>query len=222
MLGKQMLPLMLTLICVFAFSPLYAKKSPTTPPQPSELKQYYDSGKYLQEVVKKTTEAQEYLDSQLRYARKGQLAMVLEVDETALSNYAALERMQFTQNGQALASTFMLGQGTPISPILALYEHALKNKIAVFFVSSRPNTPEMIDATVKNLKAAGYHDWQELVLMPVENSPATIADFKTHARRHISAQGYEILLNISSHEPDLLGGYAEIKVKLPNPFYSLS
>lgn len=221
MLGKQMLRLILTFICVCSLSPLYAKKSSASLPHPTELKQYYDSGHYLQDIVKKAADAQEYIDSQLRYARKGNLAIVLEVDETALSNYAALERMQFTQNGQALASTFMLGQATAIPPILALYQHARDNKIAVFFVSSRPNTPEMIEATVKNLKSAGYQDWQELILMPVEGSAMKIADFKTHTRKHITAQGYEILLNMSAHEPDLLGGYAEIRVKLPNPFYTV-
>lgn len=222
MLGRRVLQSLLLVFCLCALFPLFAKKpSAHNPPQPAELKNYHDSGKYLAEVSQKVKEAQEYLDSQIRYARKGRLAIVLDIDETALSNYAALEKMQFAQNGQILANTYLLGQATPIDPVLNLYQHALKNNIAVFFVSSRPQTPEMMEATAQNLKAAGFTQWQDLVLMPTDK-PFTIADFKAHTRGHISAQGYEILLNISSHEADLLGGYAEIRVKLPNPFYTLA
>lgn len=220
MLLKAVTRGMLFILCLWTYSTVFAQHPSKAALPPAELKHYYDSGKYLQEINLKTEQALEYLEGQLRYGRKGQLAMVLEIDETALSNYAALERMQFTHNDQALAGTYLLGQATAIPPILALYEYALKNKIAVFFVSSRPNTPEIMAATIKNLKSAGFNEWQELILMPVEGPQFKVADFKTHTRSYISLQGYEILLNMSARDEDLNGGYAEIKVKLPNPFYA--
>lgn len=223
MLGKQVARCIVMCCCLLSLTTAHAKKQTLSgSPEPTALKQYYESGKYLQDVTHKTTEAKAYLDTQLRYARKGRLAIVLEIDETALSNYPSLENMQFTQNPQALAGAYMRGQALPMAPILSLYDYALSQNMAVFFVSSRPNTPEMLEATVRNLKAAGFNQWQELILMPVESQKLNIADYKTHARRHISSQGYEILVNVGSQEADLIGGYAEIRVKLPNPFYTLS
>lgn len=222
MLGRHVVRLMLLCCCLLPFSQAIAKKSSLHHAQPAELKQYYDSGKYFQDIARKTAEARDYIDQQLRYSRKGRLAIVLEVDETALSNYPDLEKMAFKQNQQALTDAHMLGNAQPIPQILALYEHALNRNIAVFFVSSRPNTPEIVEATARNLKAAGFDKWEELILMPVDNHKMPVADFKNHARKHISAQGYEILVNIGAQDADLIGGYAEIRVKLPNPFYTVS
>ncbi len=184
-----------------------------------QLREYYQSGKYHNDIEHKITEAKEYLDRQLENPRQNRLAVVFDIDETVLSNYKDLERLSFTRNAQALTGACMLGAAEPLLSSQSLYEHALEKGVAVFFISERPNTPELLAITVKNLKTAGFQQWEELILKPLDNDELSMQAFKTNARRHIAMQGFDIILNVGDQDSDLKGGYAEIKVKLPNPFY---
>jgi len=47
--------------------------------------------------------------------------------------------------------------------------------------------------------------------------PAT--PFKTKEREKIMSMGYDIALNISGQQSDLVGGIADMVFKLPNPYY---
>jgi predicted secreted acid phosphatase len=190
--------------------------------QRDQHKQYFESGAYFKEIEKKLFDGKEYLDRQLQQPRQNRLAIVLDIDETALSNYRHLERLSFTQNVPALTGAMMLANAEPIPAVLGLYRYATEHKIAVFFISSRPNTPEFLAVTMQNLKNAGYNHWQELILKPIEKDEIPVHEFKTNARRQIAAQGYDIVLNIGDQEADLQGGYAEVRLKIPNPFYGLS
>jgi predicted secreted acid phosphatase len=189
--------------------------------QHEQLKEYYLSGAYFKEIDQKISEATDYLERQARYGRRNRLALVLDIDETSLSHYHDLARLHFTNNTDALTAAYMLGHAQAIPAVLHLYKQALNRQIAVFFISERPNTAEMVAITGQNLKQVGFDQWEELILKPIENNALSIQDFKTAARRHILAQGYDIIMNIGDQNADIQGGYAEIKVKLPNPFYSL-
>ena len=48
---------------------------------------------------------------------------------------------------------------------------------------------------------------------------ASAADFKAPVRAEIEQQGYTIVENMGDQPSDLLGGYAEKKFLLPDPFY---
>jgi predicted secreted acid phosphatase len=210
----------LTIICLaFSFCGGFAKKS-TPELTRDQLRDYYESGKYLKEVEVKLSEAKVYLESQLQ-TRKNRLAIVLDVDETSLSNYRDLERLAFTHDPQALTGAYMMGNAQVIAPVLELYQYAIANKVAVFFVSERPNTPEISIATTKNLKMGGFDQWEELILKPLDKKDLTVAEFKTQARKHIAARGFDIVLNIGDQHSDFAGGYAEVKVQVPNPFYGV-
>jgi predicted secreted acid phosphatase len=212
--------IIVSLLAFSLFSPfVHAEKLEKTlsPHQREQLREYYESGKYFNDIDKKLVDARDYLDRQLKHPRKNPFAIVFDIDETALSNYRDLDRLSFTRNPEALTVTYMLGNAMPILPILALYQHAIQHHVAIFFISSRPNTPEMLAATVKNLKNAGFEQWEELTLKPIDKNN-TVEEFKTQTRRHIAALGYDILLNIGDQDDDLQGGYAEAKVKIPNPF----
>lgn len=190
-------------------------------PQGERLRDYYQSGRYYKEMEQTLFEAKSYLRRQAKDNRPNQLAIVLDIDETALSNYQDLERLYFTRNPQALTAAYMLAGADPISPVLELYQEAINNNVAVFFVSERPSTPEIMSVTVNNLRKAGFEKWQEVILKPIDNDQS-IQDFKTKARRHIAAQGFDIILNVGDQNSDLQGGYAEVKIKIPNPFYEIS
>lgn len=192
------------------------------PPQvQSNLKEYYESGKYYEEIATKVAEVKEYITRQSPLNRYHPRALVLDIDETALSNYQTLKRLSFTRNEQALTAAYMLSKGDAIPAVLDLYQYAVNHKIAVFFISERTDSPEIRKATMDNLLSAGFTQWQELILMPLAEQQ-NVESYKTKARQKIAMQGFDILANIGDQESDISGGYAEIKMKLPNPFYGLS
>ncbi|MBS0286786.1 MAG: acid phosphatase [Proteobacteria bacterium] len=193
-----------------------------TQAEKEKLKLYYESGQYFKEIERQLVDAKDYLDRQLLQKRPNRLAVILDVDETALTNYHSLERLAFTNNMPAIIGVMMQAEAKPIVPVLQFYQHAINNKVAVFFISSRPNSPEFVAATTKNLKNAGYSTWEELVLKPLEREDQSVQEFKTITRRNITALGYDIVLNIGDQSADLEGGYAEARLRLPNPFYELS
>lgn len=199
--------------------PVFALTPATSAQSHQQLREYYQSGKYHNDVEAKIAEAKDYLDRQLENPRPNRLAIVFDIDETALSNYKDLERLSFTRNTQALTGAYMQGNSAALLSTLNLYQHAIDHGVAVFFISERPNTPELLAITVRNLKSAGFEQWEELLLKPIDNDRQTDQVFKANARKHIALQGFEIILNVGDQESDLKGGYAEVKVKLPNPFY---
>lgn len=160
-------------------------------------------------------------------------AIVLDIDETALSNWEQIHHNDFgyIRGGSCdLKSTSACGQrdwelsasATALKPTLELYTLAktIKGKdgagVAVFFVTGRPEDPFQKSATEWNLRKAGYDGWTKLV-MRSEGQPT--ADFKSKARQAIEAEGYTIVANIGDQFSDLVGEYAERCFKVPNPFY---
>jgi predicted secreted acid phosphatase len=190
-------------------------------PENQRLREYYQSGKYFRDLELALNEAKAYLQRQCALPRMNRMAIVLDIDETALSNYHDLERLYFTRNTQALTGAYMLAGAEALAPVLDLYNEAKENGISVFFISERPNTPEIMTVTVNNLRHAGFDKWQDIILKPIDNDE-TIQEFKTKARKLIVSQGYDILLNIGDQQMDLQGGFAEVRVKVPNPFYEIS
>jgi len=186
-----------------------------------KLQQYYESGNYFKEIQSQLTQAQEYLEQRMKSGDKLKLAIVFDIDDTALSNYHDLSRMDFTYNLQALTATMMLARKPAIPAVLEFYTQAKEKGIHLFFISERPNTPEMLAATVKNLNNAGFEGWDQIILKPI-NNPLSNPIFKAKARQQLSYQDFDIVLNISDEINDLNGGYAETKIKLPNPFYSMN
>lgn len=51
------------------------------------------------------------------------------------------------------------------------------------------------------------------------HQPVSAADFKTPIRIQIERLGYTIIANMGDQPSDLLGGHAEKKFLLPDPFY---
>ncbi len=190
-----------------------------TPDLIEKLNSYYASGEYIKELEKKTIEAKNYLDRRLGQGGEEKLAIVLDIDETALSNVEALRRNHYSTNMQAFTANYLFTKLPSIGPTLGLFHYAKRRGVDVFFVTSRPNVPEVINATVANLKQAGYSDWKELYLKPIEDNTLSSATFKKSMRQKIQDMGYTIVLNIGDQQSDVAGGLAELAVKYPNPFY---
>jgi hypothetical protein len=149
-------------------------------------------------------------------AKVQKLAIVLDIDETSLSNYTGLAASGFSGTGTVAPA--VSGTGTAIQPTLALYRDARAHGVAVFFITGRPSQIQSI--TEQNLKSQGYDQgWQGLAMKP--SSDGTEA-FKSGQRAAIEQQGYDIALNMGDQESDLDGGHADRVFKLPNPFYFIS
>ncbi|MFO1257662.1 MAG: HAD family acid phosphatase [Gammaproteobacteria bacterium] len=211
----------LLLICLLLSFSAEAERTSLlqTPSGRDSIERYMLSGNYNQEIQAKLEEAWRYLDHRIQNQQNEKLAIVLDIDETALSYYDDLKRNAFTGNSEAAAAAYMLANGKAIEPILNLYQYAIQQKVDVFFITGRPATPEITNATTQNLRAAGYNSWAKLYLRPIENDTMSISDYKTRARKEISNLGYTIILNIGDQEVDLKGGFSEANIKLPNPFY---
>ncbi|WCB92817.1 hypothetical protein DSM104299_01517 [Baekduia alba] len=145
------------------------------------------------------------------------LAIVFDVDETALSNYSAIvaDGFVYGPKSQAEATDEI---GVAIKPSLDLYNLAKSKGITPFFITGRPEAQRA--PTEDNLKREGFADWGQAFLKPAGFTGTTV-QYKTGARTQIEQQGYHIVASVGDQYSDLAGGHADVAFKLPNPFYFL-
>ena len=180
-----------------------------------ELISYKNKGQYERDIRRVTKNAIRHLNS--HKTTEGKLAIVLDIDETTLSNWKELSETGFCFNKNIWNQWIKYAQAPAIKPMLELYNHAKDLGIKVFFITGR-NEIYRAD-TVKNLKYAGYANWEGLI-MEKKGSHYTLAEsYKTAERKKIVQKGFRIILNMGDQESDLAGGYADATFKLPNPFY---
>jgi acid phosphatase len=191
----------------------------------AQLYFYACSGAYDSDANKVAAAAQAYLA-----VRAGQVtkpALVLDIDETSLSNLPQelADDFGFIPDGPCellpkgpcgFNAWVALAQAKAIDGTLALFNAAKAHNVAVFFITGRHADQE--EATIKNLKAAGYDGWVGLTLRPDKDTRTTIG-YKSEAREKIAGEGYTIIVNVGDQHSDLAGGYAERAYKLPNPMY---
>lgn len=156
-------------------------------------------------------------------ARKAgeKLALVLDIDETSLTNYCEMKRedygfisMPFNEWAVSPAADMAI-PGT-----LRLFNEARAEGLDVFFITGRPG--EQKAATARNLDAAGYKGWKGLALREGAEKTMATVEYKSGERKKIVDSGYRIVMNVGDQWSDLNGEpKAEISVKLPNPFYYL-
>lgn len=190
----------------------------------TNLKAYHDSGAYDREIQQVIASAKHDIikQAQLNQKRKNQkkLAVVLDIDETSISNYGHILTLDFGFNKQKWEHNMMLANAPAIKPMLSLYKTALNHHIAVFFVTGR--SVHLKDATIKNLKTSGYATWNGIYFRPNDYKQKSISLFKTQSREDITKKGYTIIASIGDQASDFEGGYSEHNYKLPNPYYKIN
>jgi len=189
----------------------------------SEIIAYHDSGAYERELAMAITNARAYIDQRIaaneHSNQKKKLAIVLDIDETSLSNYQQIIKRDFFADNRQIHQEILSSKAKVIQPMLELYRDARQHRVSVFFVTGR--MPSERQATINNLQHVGYTDWNGLYLRPENYHQSSIVPFKSMARKEISAQGYTIIASIGDQCSDFAGGYTERGFKLPNPFYFL-
>jgi len=179
---------------------------------------FHDSGEWEAETEKITGEAATYL-RQLNPAAKKQ-AVVFDIDDTVLSTWPEIHDNDYGYNSNVFDTWVLKANAKPIVPVHDLYTVAKKRGFAIFFVSGRGEA--LRAATEKNLRAAGYDEWDGLFLRPLTYNDPSIVSFKASERKRISEElGYTIVLNVGDQESDFIGGWCEKCCKIPNPAYFL-
>lgn len=190
------------------------------------VEQYIDTGRYDEDFASVVTSARAWLEKRAPAVVKP--AIVLDIDETSLSNWPAYRVngwVRITNGGCdlqqgpcGLRAWQALGQSKALAPTLTLARRARELNVAVFFITGRPSN--LREATERNLTDQGY-EWTAVILEPQGATFASASDFKAPERRKLTDQGYTILLSLGDQQSDLSGGYAERTFKLPNPVYYL-
>jgi predicted secreted acid phosphatase len=156
-------------------------------------------------------------------------ALVLDIDETALSNWEVIEANDFGRFATGpcalpdgpcgWAAWDQLGRSAPLSATVALFETARELGVAVFFITGRPESQRA--ATERNLRRAGYDGFVGLFMVPDGQHFIRAAEFKAPRRAAIEQAGHTIIANVGDQPSDLAGGHAERTFLLPNPFYRI-
>ncbi len=236
-----MIKLLTTTIAAALFISTAAFADDITPPMnldtlKAEIVKYHEDGAYLYDIQKIENNAQQYLAQRVKQNQKlapqKKLAMVFDIDETALSNYQDMVAEGF---GGASAD-FVVGQAKAhdpvIEPSLHLYQYAINHGVTVFFISGRSENQRSY--TVKNLVNAGYttaaNSTQNCENKTFSNTcvlflrdgkflHTSAIPFKSSMRSKIADAGYDIVINVGDQYSDLAGGYSEQTFKYPNFMY---
>lgn len=164
------------------------------------------------------------------------LAVVLDIDETSLSNWKNIEANNFgfipdgacplaARRACGFNEWIDLAIAPAIEPTLKLFNFAKSRDVAVFFISGRRHKQRL--ATIRNLDREGFEGWAALRLRPDDDHAKSIVAFKSGERAKLEnpanfkdgEKSFTIIANIGDQQSDLAGGFAECGVQLPNPFY---
>ena len=190
------------------------------------IERYISSGTYEADFAHVVGDAMTWLEQRAKLVERP--AIVLDIDETSLSNWSAYKVNGWARvvNGPCNLERGPCGlrawqdaaRAPALKPTLNLVKRARTLGVAVFFITGRPG--HLRAATERNLREQGF-EWEEVILEPIGSSYASAADFKAPERKKIAERGYTILLSLGDQQSDLTGGYAERTFKLPNPVYFL-
>jgi len=207
-----------TLGVLLALSLTACASAPQSLPQfKSSLRQYVDSGEYASQVGRVAGRAERFLSR--RAPATTRPAIVLDIDETSLSNWPNQIDSNFCYDPATFHAWVLLAEAEALPGVLRLYKTASRLGVTVFFVTGRHE--DQREATERNLRAVGFDSWAALDMRPRNDGEPSASVFKEAVRRRVTEAGYTILANVGDQESDLAGGYAERSFKLPNPFYKV-
>ena len=195
--------------------------------QKQQLLNYHQSGVYQTTIEQIADQAQRYLAHRLQQPHAKPLAVMIDIDETALSNFKAIralwkieENVGDTIDAKDLHVITHPFDDPAIKPILQLYRFARHHQVAVFFITGR--TANDLKGTVRNLKQAGYHTWKQLIVREPGQYHLSALQFKRSAAKRIRQQGFDLVFAIGDQYSDLPKKQADACFKVPNPFYYIA
>lgn len=190
---------------------------------------YHNNGQYEQDLARAIAPAETYLTERAAQVKKP--ALVLDIDETSLSNWEQILANDFAYFPEGPCDKLpkgpcgvlawdALARAPAIAPTLKLANEAKAQGIAIFFITGRYEAERAV--TERNLRNVGFPQWTELFMRPDGSSTPSAADYKAPVRKRISEMGYTIVANVGDQPSDLAGGFAERTFLLPDPFYRIN
>src|SRR5262249_33680765 len=164
-----------------------------------QLIKYHDGGNYIADIAAVMDAATAYVLGRANEVRRP--AVVLDIDETSLSNWDNLKADDF---GFIEGGTCSLQEKMPWGFSVGSIGGAIARSIT----------------TLWNLDRAGFNGWAGVATRP-DDQHGSIVPFKSGERDKV-AEKYTIVANIGDQDSDLedlKGKSAECSFKLPNPYY---
>jgi acid phosphatase len=189
----------------------------------NELKQYHDCkctcGCYAHDLDTQADRAIAFLRRRAAGKRGDvKLALVLDIDETSLTNYEELLQSGFNYTKRDWDAWVDSAMAPAIPGTLRLYKEAQKLGVSVFFITGRNESQRAV--TERNLAAQGYANWKKLILRQPSAASQSTTDYKSSMRAQVVGEGYKLILNVGDQWSDLKGvPVAEFSVKYPDPYY---
>ena len=200
-----------------------AERIPNLDTLKKQLRQYHECtckcGCYAKDQDHQADRAIALLRNRAAHRRSNEkLALVLDIDETSLSNYEEMTKAGFAYDSAVFDAWVNSAKAPAIPGTLRLYKEAQRLNVSVFFITGRADSER--EATERNLREQGYQNWQQVYLRPPALSSQPVYVFMSGVRAAIAAQGYRIILNVGDQWSDDKGEpQAEFFVKYPNPYY---
>lgn len=188
-----------------------------TPTPGAEISAYYDSGRWSDDIAAVVKRASTRLRRDLA-ARKPprRPLIVLDIDETSLSNYPCLDAVDFDLSGVATCVT--QGRSADLPAARRFVAAAQKRHVTVFFITA---APEGLEASRRaNLRKVGYRGRFTVIGRPASDTASSVVPYKSGERRKIERRGYRILVNVGDQRSYLSGEHARARFKLPNRIYA--
>jgi predicted secreted acid phosphatase len=179
-----------------------------------DVMSYYESDRYSNDLKKIISNAEEKI---IKLELKTNSAVVFDVDETSLSNYESIKKIYFGYDPVMWNNWINEGKAPAISEVKQFYDFIIMKKIKAIFLSSRKGS--QYDVTYRNLKQAGYLEFDILILKDNSDSNLTSLAFKSKQRELLSKKRYDIIAVIGDQESDLQGNDHGLQIKLPNYLY---
>ena len=144
--------------------------------------------------------------------------MVLDIDETTMSNWGCLDAVDFELSG--LATCVVESKSVAFPAAKAFIKHARAKKVAVAFITGAPQAACALRQ--KNLIAQGIKKPFTLTCRPASDTKDSVVPYKSGERKKLVKKGATIVLNVGDQQSDLSGGAARKTYKLPNPIYVIA
>ena len=165
----------------------------------AELIRYRESGDYERGLADVAKEASRWIEA--RAERKGageRLAVIFDIDETALSNWENMMGDDFGYVAERWHAWVERAAASAIEPVRETYRTARRAGVAVFFLTGRKEKDRA--ATERNLVKEGMGDFEALIVRPVSEERASASEFKTAERKRLMAEGWTIIANVGDQE----------------------
>ena len=218
---------------------------PNLDPLRKEIRAYYNapsgiadktSSPYITEMSAITASWEPRLASSCRRlaARGQEPAIVLDADDTTLWTYDMEDGAMRFSYDPTLQDVWVQGEQFPATPAMVDFVNALDDAGCTIVGLTGRNDSQK-DATLGNLAKVGYDGftpenyytkWVSGTTPPAyidcgSDGTCSTIEYKSQTRAHVAAEGYHIVANLGDQFSDLIGGYADHAIKLPNPTYYL-